>query len=467
MKAFMDRDFLLDTPTAVTLFHDYAETMPIFDYHSHLSAQEILDNKAFSTITEAWLKFDHYKWRAMRTHGIPEDYITGGRSDWEKFQKWAEMMPYLIGNPLYHWTHLELQRYFGIAEPLCAANAREVYDRCNALLATDGFRVRGLLEKSRVYALYTTDDPADSLHAHAALKTAYPTVNVLPAFRPDRAVHCHKPGFAEYLDTLAEAAGMPINTLADLEQALCRRIAYFHAAGCRISDHGLDQALYLPADDAQADAVFQKARRGEPLTRDDLRRYQGHLLTCLGREYHRLGWVMQLHIGPMRNNSARMFAAVGADAGFDSMDDAPLAQDLSRLLDAMDADDRLPKTVLYCLNPKDTETLASMLGNFQGGGIPGKMQLGSAWWFNDQIDGMRRQLTALASMGMLSHFIGMLTDSRSFLSFPRHEYFRRILCSELGRLIENGEYPADIPFVGSVVQDICFNNIRRYIPAAE
>ena len=464
MKTFMDKDFLLDTPSARTLFHDYAEDMPIFDYHSHLSAREIYEDKKFENITEAWLKFDHYKWRALRTAGVTEDYITGDRSDFEKFQKWAEIMPYLIGNPLYHWTHLELQRYFDITEPLTGSNAKQVYETCNEKLKQDFFSVRNLLRRCNVFALYTTDDPSDDLKWHRALREDGFEIHVLPTYRPDRAVDIEKDGFAEYLTVLGKSAGCEISSAAQLLEVLKQRMEYFHRAGSRISDHGLSEMLYADATEAQADAVLQKRLRGEALTREELKQYKGWLIYSLAKEYHRLGWVMQLHIGPMRNNSTRMFRQLGADAGFDSIHDGSIAHDLSALLDALDRTDELPKTVLYCLNPCDNEVLASMAGNFQGGGIPGKIQFGSAWWFNDNIDGMRRQMTALSQLGMISRFIGMLTDSRSFLSFPRHEYFRRILCNELGNLVESGQYPNDMETVGKIVRDICFNNIWQYIP---
>ena len=463
MKPFMDEDFLLETETAKTLFHSYAEKMPIFDYHNHLSAKEIYEDICFETIAEAWLGHDHYKWRAMRTNGIEEQYITGQASDWEKFEKWAETVPYLIGNPLYHWTHLELQRYFDIKQTLSPKTACEIYKTCNHKLQSREMSVRKLLEKSNVYALCTTDDPVDDLKYHRLLKESGFAVKVLPAFRPDKALHIEKEGFSDYIQQLEQVSGHAIHTIAELTKALKSRIEFFHQAGARVSDHGLDEMLYLPASDEEAEQIFQKGLSGDFLTRDELRRYKGYLLTFLGKEYHRLGWIMQLHIGPMRNNSTRKWKQAGADIGCDSMNDGQIAQDLSRFLDGLDITDELPKTVLYCLNPKDNEVLVSMAGNFQDGGIPGKIQFGSGWWFNDQIDGMKRQLETLSQMGMLSRFIGMLTDSRSFLSFPRHEYFRRILCNQLGNLIETGQYPGDIEFVGKIVQDICFYNAKNYI----
>jgi glucuronate isomerase len=464
MKKFMDQDFLLETETAKTLFHQYAEAMPIFDYHSHISAQDIYEDKQFSTITEAWLAHDHYKWRAMRANGIPEQFITGDATDREKFAKWAQTIPYLIGNPLYHWTHLELQRYFHIDTPLDASTADRIYETCNAKLKTKEMSVRNLVQGSNVYALCTTDDPADDLHYHRALKKKEFPVKVLPTYRPDGAVHIQKAGFPASIQKLAAIVGYPLHTIEDLEKALLARMHFFHETGARVSDHGLDEMMVLDCTPEEANGIYCKGLQGAPLTRDELRKYQGYLLTVLGREYHKLGWVMQLHIGPMRNNSTRKFRGLGPDIGCDSINDGQIAQDLSRFLDALDRTDELPKTVLYCLNPKDNEVLASMAGNFQGEGIPGKIQFGSAWWFNDQIDGMNRQMEALGQIGLISKFIGMLTDSRSFLSYPRHEYFRRILCNRLGHLIESGQYPAHLEFVGRIVQDICFNNVKAYIP---
>lgn len=465
MKAFMDQNFLLENETAQKLYHLYAKEMPIFDYHNHLSAQEIYENKQFRGITEAWLGFDHYKWRAMRSNGVEEKYITGNASDYEKFEKWALTVPALIGNPLYHWTHLELQRYFDIHEPLQKKNAKDVYDTCNRLLQTEAFQVRNLLKRLKVHTLCTTDDPCDDLHYHKALKDENFEVKVLPTFRADRAIHIEKESFLSFVEELEKIINTPIQTYKQFEEALLDRVLYFHHVGTRFADHGLDEILFLPCMEEEAEVIFQKALHHEELTRDEIRKFQGKIQVALGKCYHSLQWAMQLHIGPMRNNATRRYQSIGADTGFDSMMDGFVAQDLSRFLDALDKEETLPKTIIYCLNPKDNEVISTMLGNFQDGIIPGKIQFGTAWWFNDHKIGMQRQMEVLAATGVLSRFVGMVTDSRSFLSFSRHEYFRRILCNYLGTLIENGEYPNDIEVVGKIVQDICFGNIVSYTEA--
>lgn len=462
MKPFMDKDFLLESETAKLLFHKYAKDTPIFDFHNHLSVQEIYEDVQLDGITYAWLGFDHYKWRAERSFGVEEDYITGDKEDYEKFSKWAETVPALFGNPLYHWTHLELQRFFDIQEPLTPSSAKMIYEKCNEMLKTKACSVRQLILQSNVKALCTTDDPCDDLRYHKALKEEGFAVKVLPAFRADQAIHIEKPTFLPYMKRLEETVGYPMDSYASLEKAMLERVDYFHEAGCRFADHGLDEILYLDASKEEVEVIFAKALQEETLTRDEIRKFHGALQNALGKKYHALGWVMQLHIGPMRNNSTRRFQSIGADAGFDSMNDGQVAVDLSRFLDSLDISDELPKTILYCLNPKDNGVLASMLGNFQGGGIAGKLQFGPGWWFNDNKDGMIEHIKVLSAMGLLSQFVGMLTDSRSFLSFPRHEYFRRILCNEVGRLVENGEYPFDEAYLGKMIQDICVNNIVRY-----
>ncbi len=462
MKAFMDEDFLLDTPTARMLYHQHAEKMPILDYHNHLSAKEIYENECMDSITFAWLGFDHYKWRAMRWNGIGEDYITGEAADFDKFKKWAETVPYLLGNPLYHWTHLELQRYFHIEEALNEQNAESIYNKCNEMLRSEDFCVRRLIEKSGVHALVTTDDPCDDLYYHKQLKREGFSVKVLPGFRPDAAIHIQKPGFLSFIKALETSVGFPLIHFGDLVEALKCRIQYFHDAGCRIADHGLDQMLYRDSTDSQSDAIYQKALSGIHLTPDDIGLFQGSLQKALAEEYHTRGWIMQLHIGPLRDTSSRILAGIGNNAGCDSTQDAAVAIPLAALLDSLDRNGRLPKTILYNLNPKDNATLAILAGSFQDGSIPGKIQFGPAWWFNDSEEGMRTQLRCLSSLGLLSRFIGMLTDSRSFLSFPRHEYFRRILCSEIGNIVESGAYPADMNYLGKMVEDICFNNARNY-----
>lgn len=459
----MDENFLLDTETARRLYHEYAAEMPVFDYHCHLSAKEIYEDRNFKTITEAWLGGDHYKWRALRTNGVAEEYITGDAPDREKFDKWAETMPRLIGNPLYHWTHLELQRFFGIMEPLDEGSGERIYTLCNEKLQEKSMSPRNLVKNSNVFALCTTDDPADDLKYHKLLAEEGFDVKVLPGFRPDAAYQIQKETFPAYLEKLGNVCGMSIVNIKCLKEALAKRVKYFHEAGCRISDHGLDEILYLPCTEEEAEEILAKRLDGKELTKEETAKFQGHVQVFLGREYKKYDWAMQLHIGAMRDNNTRLFNSLGVNVGCDSIGDAPVAEPLSRLLDALDCTGELPRTILYCLNPRDNEVLAAMTGNFQGSEIPGKIQFGSGWWFNDQIDGMRRQLEALSQLGMLSRFVGMLTDSRSFLSYPRHEYFRRILCSHVGKLIESGQYPANMERVGGMVQDICFNNVKRYI----
>lgn len=463
MKPFMDKNFLLTNKTAETLYHDYAKNMPIFDYHCHLSPQEIADNKQYRNITEVWLGGDHYKWRAMRSNGVDEYYITGAAPDKEKFMKWAETMPQCLGNPLFHWTHLELKAYFGIEQVLSPATAEEIWEKCNALLARNEFKARGLIERSNVKVICTTDDPADSLEHHIALArdTSF-TTKVLPAFRPDKSFNIEKPGFADWVAKLAQASGAKIKSLETLKTALKQRVEFFHQVGCRLSDHALDPVVFAVGTDVQADTIFQKAINGQALSDSEVAVYKTNILLFLGRQYARLGWTMQLHMGTIRNNNSRMLKLLGPDTGFDATGDYIIAEALSKFLDALDSSDELPKTILYCLNPRDNEILGTIIGCFQGSGIPGKMQFGSGWWFNDQKDGMIKQLTALANLGLLSRFVGMLTDSRSFLSYTRHEYFRRILCNLIGEWVEAGECPNDITLLGSIVQNICFNNANNY-----
>lgn len=462
MKDFMNDDFLLENGTAVSLYHQYAKDMPIFDYHCHLSPKEIAENKQYRNITELWLGGDHYKWRAIRSNGIDEAYITGSASDKEKFLKWAETMPYCIGNPLYHWTHLELRRYFGINDLLSSETAESIWERCNQLLKSPEFTARSLIKRSNVKALCTTDDPVDTLEYHLMLAQDKSfDVKVLPTFRPDKAMNIEKPEFTQWLKKLEQASGFAIKCFEDLKKALEARIAFFHRAGCRISDHGLDPLVFLEGTESQADAVLVKALSGQALSQDEIALYKTQVLLFLGREYARMGWTMQLHMGTIRNSNTRMLKTLGPDTGFDTMGDWNLTVPLSKLLDALDQTQSLPKTILYSLNPRDNEAFGTLIGCFQGG-TPGKLQLGSAWWFNDQKDGMERQLIALANLGLLSRFVGMLTDSRSFLSYIRHEYFRRILCNILGKWVENGEAPNDMTLMGNMIQNICFNNAREY-----
>ncbi len=461
MKKFMDKDFILETETASKLYHDYAADMPIFDFHCHLNVQEIYEDKKFRSITEAWLGGDHYKWRLMRQLGVDESYITGDKSDWEKFEKFAEVMPYAIGNPIYHWTHLELQRFFGIYDLLSPATAKSIYDRCNEKLET--LTARELIKMSNVKKLFTTDDPVDDLHFHKLIAED-DTFDVVvgPAFRPDKVINIELPTFIPYIEKLGDVCGVKIDNVAVLCSALESRIEFFDSMGCVCSDHALDVVMYAPASPADVEAVFQKALTGKKLTQLEIEQYKGAILVFLGKQYAKRKWVQQYHIGALRNNSKRYMGLLGPDTGFDSIEDQTFAKKLSMLLDKLDSTDELPKTILYCLNPRDNEVLATIINCFQQGGTVSKMQFGSAWWFNDQKDGMERQLMSLSQVALLSKFVGMLTDSRSFLSYTRHEYFRRILCNMLSNLIENGEYPADIEFVGQIVRDICYNNSIAY-----
>jgi glucuronate isomerase len=463
MKQFMDENFLLHSKTAEKLYHEYAKAMPIFDYHCHLSPREIAENKRYKNITEVWLGGDHYKWRAMRINGVDERYITGEADDKEKFLKWAETMPQCIGNPLYHWTHMELKAYFGIDKLLSPDTAEEIWERCNASLQKEEFSVRELIKRSNVKVLCTTDDPADTLNYHAAIEkdTSF-GVKVLPAFRPDRILNIDKDGFTEYLGRLGKTEEIEIKSFADLLYVLKARIEYFHSMGCRISDHALDAISFTEAAEEEADAILHKSLNGEKLSDDEISRFKTQVLLFLGRQYARLGWTMQIHLSAMRNNNSRMMKVLGPDTGFDTIGDNSLAYALSRFLDSLDRTDELPKTILYCLNPRDNEVIAAITGCFQDGRTPGKIQFGSGWWFNDQKDGITRQMTALANIGLLSRFIGMITDSRSFLSYTRHEYFRRILCNLIGEWVEKGEAPDDMDLLGRMVQNISFNNARDY-----
>lgn len=463
MKEFMNEDFLLDNPTAVKLYHEYAEEMPIFDYHCHLSPKEIAENKKYRNITELWLGGDHYKWRAIRSNGVEEKYVTGDGDDKEKFLKWAETMPNCIGNPLYHWTHLELRRYFGINELLSPATAESIWERCNAMLQQDGFTARNLIKRSNVKVVCTTDDPVDSLEYHKAIaedKTF--DIKVLPAFRPDKGINIDKEGFIPWLLKLEKVTGSKIASFQDLKAAFVSRLEFFHQAGCRISDHGLDPLVFRKGTEEEASIILQKALSGKALTQSEIEVYKTQVLVFLGKQYARLDWVMQLHMGVLRNNNTRLMKELGPDTGFDSIGDWSFASSLSALLDTLDQTDELPKTILYHLNPRENEILGTITGCFQSGKIPGKMQYGSAWWFNDQKDGMEKQMIALANLGLLSRFVGMLTDSRSFLSYTRHEYFRRILCNILGNWVEKGEIPNDMALLGQMVRDISYNNAASY-----
>ena len=462
MKKFMDKDFLLTTETAKKLYAA-CENTPIFDWHCHLQPKEIYENKEPSDIAELWLSGDHYKWRGMRSCGISEEYITGDKSHYEKFKAWASAMPNLIGNPLYHWTHLELQRYFDIYEPLSPATCDDIWERANAKIKAGGFTPRELIEKSNVAFVCTTDDAADTLEYHKLLAEDKSfKCKVLPAFRPDKALGIELPGYNEWVVALENVIGRRVESFTELKKALLERIEFFAEMGCRASDHAFTYVPYNRAGEEELNAIFSRQLKGEALSKDEIDKYKTELMLFLAGEYNRLGWGMEIHIGAMRNNNGVMFKKLGPDTGYDSVADYEIAVSLSRLLDAMLCGVGLPKTVLFTLNPKDNYVLGTMLGNFQSDEAESKIQFGSAWWFNDNYDGMRTQMQTLMNLGVISKFVGMITDSRSFLSYPRHEYFRRILCELLGDLVEEGKYPADIEFLSKVVQDISYNNAVKY-----
>ncbi|MCP4179409.1 MAG: glucuronate isomerase [bacterium] len=465
MKKFMNEDFLLQSETAVKLYNDFAKDMPIFDYHCHVPPKEIAEDKMYTDITEIWLGGDHYKWRAMRSNGIDEEYITGSKSNKEKFLKWAETMPYCIGNPLYHWTHLELKRYFGIDKPLSPDTAEEIWNICNQKLNTPEFSVKNIIKKSNVKALCTTDDPLDTLEYHAEIKKDKNfAVKVLPAFRPDKVININKTEeFIAWVKRLAEITNSDISNLKALFKAVAQRIDFFHKAGCRLSDHGLDNVEYSKVADDEIDQIFKKVLNGKPILETEISKYKTKLLLFLGEEYAKRNWVMQYHIGVTRNNNRKLFNKIGADTGLDAVGEFNFAQNLPKIMDDLESKDMLPKTILYSANPKDNFVIGTIIGCFQNNSISGKIQFGSGWWFNDQKDGMIQQMTCLANLGLLGRFIGMLTDSRSFLSYTRHEYFRRILCNLLGEWIENGEYPYDQKYLKEIVEGISFNNINKYL----
>ena len=437
--------------------------MPIFDWHCHLSPKEIYENKTPQDIAELWLAGDHYKWRAMRSYGIDEKYITGDSSGYEKFMAWAKVMPSLIGNPLYHWTHLELQRYFDIYEPLSEKTAQSIWERANAKIAAGGFTPRELIEGSNVACLCTTDDAADSLEYHRLIAQDESfKCRVIPAFRPDKALGIELDGYRDWVKALENAAGRAVPGYRELKEVLTQRIELFASLGCRASDHAFTKVPYARADDDELDRIYKKAVAGESLDAIEIDKYKTELMRFFAKEYARRGWGMEIHIGAQRNNNTRMFKALGPDTGFDSIADYEVAYNLSRLLDSLDLEETLPKTVLFTLNPKDNYVLGTMLGNFQSGEAASKIQFGSAWWFNDNLDGMREQMKALANLGVLAKFVGMVTDSRSFLSYPRHEYFRRILCGLIGDMVEDGLYPADMETLKGIVCDISYNNAKEY-----
>ena len=464
MKQFMDEDFLLSNETARTLYHGYAEKMPILDYHCHINPEEIAKNRRFGNISQVWLGGDHYKWRLIRANGVPENEITGSESsDRAKFQRFAEVLPKAVGNPLYHWTHLELKRYFGYDGILGPDTAEEVWNLCNEKLATDELSVRGIIDRSNVKLICTTDDPADSLKWHEAIRADKTCkVRVVPAWRPDRIMNIEKPEFAPYLSELSKASGVAVSRMRDVYDALSNRLDFFAEMGCKASDHGVDYVPYAPAREKELDGILAAAIKGRAPTPEETDKYKYAVLLFLGREYAKRGWVMQLHYGALRNVNSAMFRKLGPDTGFDSIATRDSARGLAGFLDALNSGNGLPKTVLYSLNPSDNAMLDSVVGSFQGTEAVGKLQHGAAWWFNDSKTGMTAQMTSLANLSLLGNFIGMLTDSRSFLSYTRHEYFRRILCNLIGSWVENGEYPWDEKALGQMVQDISFNNANRY-----
>lgn len=461
MKNFLDQDFLLQTKTAQRLYHDYAANMPIIDYHNHLPPAEIRSNKKFNTITEIWLKGDHYKWRAMRTFGIDENNITGNADDFTKFKVWAETVPYTMRNPLYHWTHLELKNPFGITDLLSPNTAEAIYKKCNEQLSS--LPVYTILKQFNVEVLCTTDDPADSLEHHLAIKQNNAGIKVFPAFRPDKAMAVEDPAtYNQYIDRLSAASNTSISNYRELLESLKKRHDFFHETGCRISDHGLE-TMY--ADDftmAELEQSFQKVRKGEKLSEPLICQFKSATLHFICQWNAERNWAQQFHIGALRNNNTRLLQRLGADAGVDSIGDWQVAQPMSAFFNRLDKENKLAKTIIYNNNPSHNAVYATMIGNFQGGNTPGKIQFGSGWWFLDQKDGMEQQLNTLSNMGLLSLFVGMITDSRSFLSFPRHEYFRRILCNLIGNDVENGELPNDIQWLGKMIQDICYTNAKRY-----
>ena len=463
MKEFMDQDFLLETPTAQKLYHDYAEKQPIIDYHCHVDPKEIFENRRFENIYQTWLEGDHYKWRVMRSNGVEERYITGDASEREKFQKFAEALPKAIGNPMYHWCHLELRTYFGYQGVLNGETAQEVWDLSEKKLKEDGMDVRGIIRQSNVAMIGTTDDPTSTLEWHKRLKEdASFQATVAPSFRPDKALNIEKPGWKAFLQELGASAGVEITSLETLEQALKNRMDAFTQAGCRAADHGLDYVPYREASRQDVDAILQKGLTDEAVTLEETEQFKTALLVFCAEQYAKMGWVMQIHYNCMRNPNSAMFAKLGPDCGFDCMNNVNCGGALYALLDRLYRNNSLPKTILYSLNPGENEMLDTMIGAFQGTEVAGKLQHGSAWWFNDNKTGMQDQLISLANLSLLGNFIGMLTDSRSFLSYTRHAYFRRILCNLVGGWIENGEYPADMAAAGALIEDICYHNAKRY-----
>ncbi len=463
MKSFLGKNFLLNTKTAQELYHDFAKDMPIIDYHCHLPPQPIADDINFNNLTEVWLNGDHYKWRAMRANGVDEKYITGNSSPKEKFIKWAATVPYTLRNPLYHWTHLELQRYFDIDELLNEKTAEKIYDECSEKLQTKGYRVKNLLRKMNVHTVCTTDDPVDNLKHHLKLKADGFEIPIRPAFRPDAAMNVDDAsGFNNYISKLESASNIDVHNFPLFLHALKSRHDFFAENGCSVSDHGLEEIYAEDYTDADISNAFDKIRSGQELSMEENLKFKSAMLVQFAEWDHEKNWVQQYHLGAIRNNNSRMYNSLGADTGWDSIGSFFHAKSLSKFLNRLDTNNKLTKTIIYNLNPADNELMATMIGNFNDGSVEGKIQWGSAWWFLDQKDGMTKQINALSNMGLLSKFVGMLTDSRSFLSYPRHEYFRRILCNLFGEEIENGELPSDIEWTGKIIQDICFNNAQKY-----
>ena len=463
MKTFMDENFLLSTPTAQKIFHDYAEKTPVLDYHCHINPKEIAQNRKFDNITQIWLGGDHYKWRFMRSCGVDEHYITGNASDKEKFFKWAEVLGKAIGNPLYHWSHLELQRYFGYHGALNKNTAEEVWNLCNAKLAEPSMSVRNLIKNSNVTLICTTDDPIDSLEWHDTIAADESfDVQVLPAWRPDRAMNIEKPDYLDYLKSLSTVSDISISSFADLKNALKIRMDFFASRKCCISDHGLEYVMYAPASDSEVEEIYKKRLAGHPINREEELKFKTAFMLFVGREYNKMGWVMQLHYGCKRDNNRLMYSKIGPDTGYDCISNYTPSAQMADFLNALAEANELPKTILYSLNPNDNEAIGTILGCFQDSTAIAKIQQGSAWWFNDHKVGMQNQLLSLASLGNLSGFVGMLTDSRSFLSYTRHEYFRRILCNLIGDWVENGEFPNDENILGEIIKDISYYNAVKY-----
>ena len=463
-KCFNDENFLLQSAAAERLYHDHAAKMPIIDYHCHLNPEYVASDHRFRSLAEIWLDGDHYKWRAMRTNGVAERYCTGDASDWEKFEKWAETVPYTMRNPLYHWTHLELKTAFGVDKLLNPSSAREIYDHCSALLQQPEYSARGLMRRYNVEVVCTTDDPIDSLEHHIKCREDGFECKVLPTWRPDKAMAVESPSaFKTYIDRLAEVSGVEIRSFQTLLDALQVRHRFFESVGCRLSDHGIEEFYAEDYTTSEIETIFAKVYGGEELSDTEIRKYKSAMLVEFGVMDYESGWTQQFHFGPIRNNNSRMMAAVGVDTGFDSMGDLNQAKSMAKYLDRLDVQGKLTKTILYNINPRDNEMVATMIGNFQDGVTPGKIQFGSGWWFLDQKDGMERQMNALSLLGLLSRFVGMLTDSRSFLSYPRHEYFRRTLCNLIGNDIEQGLLPAsEMEFLGQMVENISYNNAKTY-----